>query len=581
MAKSPAEQLADIMSAALDKVIKENPNLFTVNVTNQESGGSGDGGGSSIDPLSLILGMGLFASIADPAAGGILEAVKTGVGKGGSSSEAFGIGWLGGSLALEALAPYWRYVTHAVESEAQSQIFDPATAADLAARKIITDDFGKSEASGGGFDGSHWDSFADAALNRPTWDVALRLWNRGEIGENDVNVALQYGGIPEEWWPWLKSLQREILTPPDLALAVLRQTITLDDGVAGAAKWGLNADDFNTVLMNTGEPLSPQELNMALRRGFITEDRYSQGIRESRIRDDWIPTALALRYFPMSVAQAANAVVRGYMDASQGADIAQQNGLEPDHWQYVLEGNGRPPSHEQLASLWLRGLISEAEFAQGIRESDIKDKYIQDVMDLRVKFLPLFEARALLNAGEITGQTFADQLLPQGYQKEVIDEILKGVGTGTKVKAKHLTEAEYTELYLDGLLSRTQAHDGIVTLGYTTQDATELLDLADAKQKQKIVNELVSNIRAQFNRFKLTDDEAKDKLNLVGLPVAEADKLVSMWGIVRPEGTRTLTEAQILKAAKLKAITPEDAINRLRGLGLDETDANLLFMISG
>ena len=578
---APIDDIAAAIQQAISNALQENASIFSENVNVTGGGGSGSGGGGGIDPITLVTGLGFLALLGAPEIAAIVESLKLGAGEAGDSAASFGSGYFLGYAAFQLAEPYLRYVQHFIENEAQSQIFDPATAADLAARGIITPAFGQSEAGGGGFDATHWNELLDGTYIRPPWDVALRLWNRGYIGETDVNTALQYGGIPEYWWPSLKRLRQEILTPADWALAALRQNVTIEVAQAGAALWGLSADDFNTLMLNTGEPPGSQQLQEAYRRGFIDEPTFAEGIRQSRIRDQWIPTMEQLRYAPMSTANAANAVVRGYITDAMGADIAQQNGLEPGHWKYVLESNGRPPSHEQLATLYLRGIISKAEFEQGIRESDIKDKYIADVFDLRVKFLPLFEARTLLNDGAITGATFASQLLVQGYQQDVIDEIIAGTGTGKKTTAKHLSVTDYLDLYTDGLKTRDETATGLQTIGYTASDATSILDIADAKITNAIVKQQITNVHSQFNRYKLTQDQATAELGLIGLQATQITQLVDAWVITRPDGTRSLTEAQILKAAKRGAITTDDATNRLRGLGLDAADAQLLVLIDG
>lgn len=578
---SPAEQLAGILTDALNQWVKDNPDMFKPPTVNVEGGGSSSGGGSATDLIGIILGIAGLSLLANPELAVVAEGLKEVQGAGGENGTWFGSGWFVGEQMVAFADPFSRMLVHALEASVTSQIFDPDMAADLASRGIITHDQAVSEAAGGGFDGEHLSNMVDAAYNRPTWTFALDMWNRGYINETDVNQTLQYAGVPAYWWPYIKQMRRELLSPADWALAALRKNVTTDQAAAGAAMWGLNADDFDTLMLNTGEPPGTMQLLEAYRRGFIDEATLEKGILQSRVRDEWIPTLEKLRYAPMSTAAAANAVVRGYLSQADGASIAQQNGLEPDHWQYVLESNGRPPSHEQLATLYLRGIISQAQFEQGIRESDIKDKYISDVFDLRVRFLPLFEARTLLNAGEITGKTFTEQLLVQGYEKSVIDEILKAAGTGKKTTAKHLTAADYTELFDTGILDREQTLTGLESIGYDKTDAASIVTIAEAKVAAKLTTQLVTNIRTQFDRYKLTEDEAKQELVDVGVQTAEITRLVDGWAVVRPQGTRTLTEAQVLKALKLKAIVPDDAYNRLRGLGLDDVDARLLMLIDG
>ena len=578
---APAEQLAQILTDALNQWVKDNPDLFKLTVTETGGGDGSGGGGGGVNPFSLLEGLGALALLTNPEIGAIIETLKTGTGQAGQTAEGFGVGWVAGSAVFLLLEPYLRIVQHLVENEAQSQILDPNTAAELASKGIISDDFGKSEAGGNGFDAQHWNWLADAAKVRPPWDISLQLWNRGLIGEDDVNTTLRYAGIPEFWWPYLKDLHRQLLSPADLALAALRGHITEQEGVDGAKKFGVDETDFQTLLLNTGEPPGLQQLDEAYRREFIDRDRLVRGIRQSRVRDEWIDVIEKLRFAPMSTAQAANAVVRGYITEAEGASKAQQNGLEPADWKPLLESNGRPLSHEQMTTLYHRGLVSLDEVKQAIRESDVKNKYIEGAIELGVKYPALFELVNLYKNGEIDAAYVTKVLLAEGYEREFIDQIVKSAHKGKTPTAKHLSQADYTELYDAAAISRHDAIDGLVSLGYTEHDAGIILDVADTRAQTKIVTSQITNVRQQFDRFRITEQQAREKLDKIGLPKTEVDRLLNAWVAIRPDGVKQLTEAQVMKVHKDGLIDDTDALNRLRALGYNQGDSELLLQVYG
>lgn len=578
---TPAEQLAQILRDAISGALQDNKDLFTQSINITDTGGGSSGGGGATDIVGLILGLAGLGLLTTVEFEPIIAALKAAEGEAGSQGASFTIGWFLASTLMQFATPLTRQVNHAIEAEFTSQIYDPVTAADLVSRGIITDKFGESEAGGGGFDANHFAGMLAAAYNYPAFSEVMTMWNRGYLQESDVDQLLTLNGVPPQYQAQLKMLRQALLTPADLALAALRRNITVEEGITGSAKWGLDEQGFSILMGNTGEPPGTMQLLEAYRRGFIDRETLVKGILESRVRDEWIPTIEKLRYAPMSTAEAANAVTRGYISYEQGASIAQQNGLEPDHWNPLYLSNGRPPSHTQLGELWLRGIITREQFAQGIRESDIKDKYINDVIDLTVKFMPLFEARTLLNAGEITGKVFAEQLTVQGYQPAVIKEIVSAIGSGKGTTAKHLTATDYTDLYDAGALNRADTLHGLTTIGYTEADAETIVTVAETKSQAKFVATLITNVRTQFDRFKLDTDQARAELEKLGVQPAERDRLVTAWEVVRPQGTKTLTEAQTLKALKDGAITVQDCYLRLRGLGLDDVDAKLLMEVDG
>ena len=577
----PIDDIAKAIQEALSQALKDNADLFNKPVNVTESGGDTGGGGGTGDIVGLILGLAALDALGGVEWAPLIGALKGAQDGGGKEGVSFTVGWFLASTLLQFAEPITRQLQHVIEDANTSQILDPQTAADMVARGFISQSFGESEAGGGGFDKAHFTWMTEAASTYPTTVEALLMWNRGYIGESDVDTLLTRNGIPDTYHADVKKLRQTILSPADWALAALRGNVDQDVAEAGAAQSGLSKEDFATLQLNTGEPPAAQQLDMALRREFITEDEYSKGIRQSRIRDEWIPTMLKLRYFPMSVAQAANAVVRGYMSYDDGATIARQNGLEPAHWEYVYKGNGRPPSHEQARSLYNRGLMTRAQFDQAVRESDIKDKYIDDVFELGVKFLPLFEATALLKEHAITPETFAENMLAQGYRRATVDEIVKSVESGKTGSPKHLSVSDYITLYDAHIHTRDQTIEGLKSLGYTAADAAAIVNVADAKAEAKIMSTLITNVRTQFDRHWLLKDDAITELEQLNIVKSEAEAMVTAWAIVRPDGTRQPTEAQVMKFLKDELITPEEAHTRLRGLGYNDVDAKLLIEAYG
>jgi Holliday junction resolvasome RuvABC DNA-binding subunit len=167
-------------------------------------------------------------------------------------------------------------------------------------------------------------------------------------------------------------------------------------------------------------------------------------------------------------------------------------------------------------------------------------------------------------------------MLAQGYQADVIAEITAASGGGKKVAAKHLTVSDYTELYDAGVLNHKDTVAGLVSIGYTEADAESIITVADVKAQAKIQTQQVTNVRTQFDRYRLDKDQATAELAALGLGKTESENLVATWAITRPDGTRQPTEAQTMKFLKDKLITLDDALSRLRGLGYTAADAKLI-----
>lgn len=578
---SPAEQIASILSKAIAEAIeKEKDTLSDIAKNAKSSGGdnplgqAGDFFGIIFSAISAIPVIGELFSVPEDV---INEVVKAG----GNTGALFAIGYVLGQVGWQMIQPLMREGVHASEATFTSQIFDAQTAAELTAQGLITGDFATQEAAGGGWDTSHFVALKDAAINFPDIGQLNQMLNLGLINASQYQLGLQRHSYEPSWYEALQGLARLYLSPADLALASLRGVLDADQAQSYAAMLGVTSDDFATLIGNTGEPPGLMQLLEAYRRGFIDEPTLEEGIRQSRVRDQWIPTVEALRYVPMSTADAARAYVQNYLQYDDAAAIAQENGLEPDHWQYIAESWGRPLAHGEMIQLYYRGLVTQDDFDQAMRESYIKDKYIQWSFDLGVKLPSLWQITQLLKDGAITADMATTLLLEQGYQQDVVTAIVAGSSGGKAAGTKHLTASEYVTMYSDGLVSPDDTVKNLEALGYSETDANWLMSIADAKAQASIMRAAITTVKQQYNRRLLDESEATNELTAVGVTPKQAGELVKSWGAVRAVPTKTLTEAQTMKALKDGIIDPTDALNRLMAIGYSNEDAVILMAAYG
>lgn len=578
---APIDQIAKVITDAIIAALKDREDELKAIA---EAGGSKAGGGLLNDIGNLTdLISGIVAPLLSVAEFAFppLDVLKHVESTGGKLGEGFGIGWVLGNLGFNALAPFMVPVNNAVGNLVQTGIFDPQTAAQLQAKGIINDAYGRSEAAGGNLSGEHYDKMVDAAMVRPALPELFDMWNRGLISEEDVTVALQRSTLPEYWYPMVKQLRWQLLSGADLALANLRGEMSDADLEVYAAKIGVTKDDMATLIANTGEPPGPEQLMEAIRRGFIDHDRFVRGIRQSRVRDEWVDVEYALRESPMSTADAVRAVIENYLSDDEGKAIAVQNGLMADHWEVMRESWGRPISQLQMMQLYHRGLVTEDEVLQAGRESDLKDKYIGYAIELGRRLVPERQITQMLQHNVIDRATAHMMLVQQGYN-DADAEALINLGTSQRVNAhRELSRADVVGMYENSLLTEAQARDHLITLGYPAADADDMLKLADVKAKASLLRATQRAIEASFRAHHLTQREAINQLERAGMDHVQAQGLVDIWTSERGQAARSLTEAQILSLGEHQLISPEDTKARLVGYGLNPADADLLLELHG
>lgn len=449
-------------------------------------------------------------------------------------------------------------------------------AANMAATGVIGEDQVNGLANANGFDNGWAAAYLDLARNYPTFDVGLDLLRRGLIGESDLKTLLQRQGIPSDYWGPIAATRNGPVSVADAALGVLRGTLSQDDGAKIAAANGFDLESFNILVANTGEPPGTMQLLEAFRRGFITEPILDKGIRQSRVRDEWIPTIKQLRYSPMSVADAVNAVVQNHMSMTEGERIANENGLQPADFDTLYQTAGEPLSRTELQELYNRGLVTEDTVKQGLRESRLKNKYVDIAFDLHSRIIPITTLRLALRYGGIDHADAIRVAMESGYSEKDAITIVN-TGSAERMQAyKDRVIASAQTLYEDGIISASDVRSVITVMGHSETEAEFIFQSSEYRRNAKILAQVVTALRGKYISKHISEIEVINDLNAFGVPTEQRDFLLKQWNIERGAFTRLLTETQVVKAVKLKLITESDGLDRLVAFGYSRDDATLL-----
>lgn len=456
------------------------------------------------------------------------------------------------------------------------QILPPGQMAALSAAGIVEPARARLESQRSGLPYEKTEWLEAAAVQWPGLADLLDLFRRGEIDEPEFSLALERQSVPAGWVPKLFNLRREHLSIADAALAVLRGAISEDEGIAIAAINGYDKKDFETFTYNTGEPPGLEQLLEAYRREFIDDDRLKRGIKQSRVRDEWIDVVEKLRFEPASPADAIRGAVQNHISKAEAKKICEQGGLEPSAFEWMFETAGNPPGTMQMVELYVRGKMTKAQLEQGIRESRYKDKYVQQIIDLKRKIPSIYQINTLLKAGSITEAEGARLLAESGYEADVAKSIVHTAAHGAIVKEKQLAKAEVLELYEDKAISEAETLRLLEALGYHGNNAKLMLRLVELKREKSLRNAAMSPVKTEYVNRRIEEKEAELALNALGLPHEQVSYSIALWTIERDTHTKFLSEAQVVKANTLGLISDAEAEKRLMGLGYPQEDARLL-----
>jgi hypothetical protein len=370
------------------------------------------------------------------------------------------------------------------------------------------------------------------------------------------------------------------LTPAEAALAKLRNAPTTLSMTDEARKSGTDSERFAVMEYITGEPPGIEQLLELYRRDELSRDDLLKGVRQSRVRDEWFNAVLALRFAPPSPLEVIAGAVKGHLDDGTARTYAEQGGLAPKHFDWVRATAGRPPGTVEMLELLNRGEITEADFAAAVRQSDIQDRWIPELLALRRYVPPVRSIPVMLRHGSITDARATELLKDHGVTDADIPLYL-AEGHAAKVEhIKHLALGEVRSLYHARMISHADATLDIEALGYTTQEAAQMLALVDSARARRYQEAAVSRVHALYVTHRIDVTEAQLDLDRMGVDPAERDELLRLWRLETQANVRILTLAQVQGAWRRSVMTTAEASRRIVELGYHADDVPSLLALA-
>jgi hypothetical protein len=497
--------------------------------------------------------------------------------------------WLRRGLMTEADAKGWM-TRGAIPSDLQNLYVDltrvflsPADAALALLRGDTTQKYAEEIANAAGLTD---DDFNILTLNTgepPGLMQLLEAYRRGFIDKDTLERGIRQSRVRDEWIPTIEQLRYEPLSTADAIEAYIQGYITLDQVKSYGQQNGLEPDDLNAAILAAGEPLSRTEMMDLWRRGYVDEQDVKNAIKQSRTKDSYVDWAVLLKDAPMSTADAVEAYVQGYLNKDDATKLVEMNGLREQDIPTLMLTAGEPLSKTEMITLWRRGLVTEDQVKDALRQSRLKDSYIDFAVELRTQLPALYEVRALLTAGALTAAQGTQLLLEQGYTPDIVKAIVSSLTGGTLAETKTLTAAQVTTLYQEQEISSQEYLKELEALGYSPTEAAAYQEMEDWKFSIAQRNAVIAKIKAQYLNRIVTQQQASADLDALQISANMRDQLFFDWDLEQATLVKRLSAAQVVDAWQLNlfenndpAANTQDALTYLEDLGYSSNDAIIL-----
>lgn len=370
------------------------------------------------------------------------------------------------------------------------------------------------------------------------------------------------------------------LSPAEAALAVLRGTWSADEAAHEASLTGLDRRRFDVLYLNEGEPPGIGQLLEAYRRGYIDQTRLVRGIRQSRIRDEWIDVVEKLRYAPVGPGEVLAGLVQGHLTPDDAGKRLSDAGINPDNLGWLYETHGRPPGVVELGSLVNRGEMTEAEWEQAVRESDIKNKYIPFLAKLHRHLMPERTVVSAVRQGVLTVEQGKEHLRALGFNEADAATLVAEASSTKTAHVKELSESQTMSAYAERLISKAQAEVRLSALGYTSDEIALVVQLADHAHHARFQEQGISRVHTLYVSHKIDASAAATDLDKIGIDAAARDDLVRLWTAERNANVPTLTLAQCQGLAYRGVFTFAEYVAHVTRLGWSKADARLTYFLA-
>ena len=400
-----------------------------------------------------------------------------------------------------------------------------------------------------------------------------------------------------------------------------------DWGLAEATKNGIDTERFDALVdMWDGAPDLATLFAMYL-RGFISEADFREGAKKGMLEDKWIDALLRLAQKVLSPAEAAAAWQQGYMSEADAAAEAALSGVSAERSLVQRELAGLPPGPETALTMLRRGIITDAEFAQMIREGNTKTKYVDEYLALQRQITSATTAAGLWLRGWITEAEAKAIGAENGYGPTEMEQLYLNRGRPATTRQVHIGYArggrlpgasdersafemavrqsnirtEYTDVlwasrytYPSAFVIRALAQEGtfdratteriLVESGWVPEYAglaAAAWTKADSagpgtKWADRARSRVFTAAHDDFLDGNADEPDARAMLTAVGVGAAEQDTILTLWNLERSRTRKDLTQAQILKLVRKSIWTTDQGRAALIDLGMTDADADAL-----
>jgi len=400
--------------------------------------------------------------------------------------------------------------------------------------------------------------------------------------------------------------------PPEEVIIELyyREIITEEQYYELMAKHAYNKEQANNLFEIRKRLLTAEELIIAKWRRIITEEEYIKYMKKLGFTDDDIKRLEEVRKPIPSVSDIIRFAVRDVYSPEivqkYGYDVfpekfwetirpdLEKTGMDEEtlkkywyaHWVLPSPTMGYEMLHrlspnvmevigEKYTAMKLNPdeIITDLDTVDELlRASDYPDYWRKRLLAISYRPLTRVDLRRIYGLGLISDEELLARLMEIGYTEKDATQLLQFYKSLKIEKDRDLTRAMILEGFRDNIITRTEAKEFLIDLGYDEDEAEFILKLEEYDIIQKDVKDKAEVIVNQYARGAITKQELEQELTALNITQARKERYIIKAERARERTTRLPSKEDLRRWLKLRIIDEDYFRERMKQLKYKDED---------
>lgn len=352
------------------------------------------------------------------------------------------------------------------------------------------------------------------------------------------------------------------LLPPDLlAQLAARGIYSVGDAESEARGGAIASWRFDRMVEGSRQYPDAAMAFDLLRRGLIAPHDLYLALQRAGYNDTFITAIAELVHVPLQAADLADMTIRGILTEQQARDRAKLVGVKAEDLDLLALQAGEPPGPEQLVEALRRGFIDKTRFDHGIRQSRIRNEWID--VEQKLGFVPMStpEAVEAVVQGHLSDQQGRDIAHQNGLEPQHWAPLVETAGSP-------IARGEALELLNRGEMNRAQVEQAVRESRVKNKYIPDILKLRRRLPPERSIVSMLSH-------GAIGHDEALSLLMQLGFDRRIAEAFVKAGTAQRTGGAKHVALGVIVELHADQAIDQAEALRMLHALGWSDHDARL------